>query len=517
MVAPAEWSHQSNMPGTYSEALGRPLTEPEVRVKRCLERMPVPDWYRKYSRPPNILKNCVPFECRPASWRTYKKPGNSPRRSTKKRSFRKSPEQSESESSRTSTADSGYQEDRIHGTPNQPRNEDSRTEIDEDLSLLLSASNWSFRSPLNNSNSFPRASRSRRIENINIVFPQPLTETAPSAPPKTVYSKTKNFDLQQRDAGQSESQSPSSNKSHASFLIADLEPSGLTTRMQVFAGPLTSDSGSSDEEQSRRGASSPHSRFLSSAKKSTALERIVQSRRTESGGGLIQKIIDELSRSSGPEAQDLVASMADYARSEEKEEEEEEDQRSIVSSDSELAKSTSISFKSYDLDSADEHPSSPLPALSSAGEYCSSGEEEEEEEEEDRVYWIPCYKNSDMPRTSSQMSNCLSRSGRRSGHSSPGLSPIKREDWLQKHADIWASSCNARETTKASWRQLFRIDETGVGDSGYSDRSATLGSGRSSSGRSSSPAYSSSVSSTPTLQRSSLYESGPYCMRSIFV
>lgn len=411
-------------------------------------------------------------------------------------------------------------------------------------------------------------SRSRKIQNINIVFSHPFPaqnerlqldvpttppsvsqQEATSSTPKTVYTITKNFDLR-RESGTNTSNVTSNKKTHTSFLIADVEPSGVTTRVQVFAGPLSSDSGSSDEEQPRRCAPSPHTRFFTSAKKSTELEKIVQTRRTESGS-LIQKIIDELNRSSSsvadnrslltggseplsPEAQRFVKSMVNALEqscySSSSSDEEDEDRQSNNSSDSELAKSTSISFKSYDQDSADDQATiSPLPT----GEYCSSGDDFAEEEKE---YWIPCYKNRQMPRTSSQMSNCSNRSGRRSGRSSPGLSPIKREanreDWQhQKHDNNWGMTYTARESKTPS-RQLFRIDETGVGDSGYSDRSTCASSSRTatmnsehSSRRSSSPAPSSSASSSPTILHASyesskvplMSRSGPYVMKSFFV
>ena len=296
-----------------------------------------------------------------------------------------------------------------------------------------------------------------------------------------------------------------SGRTHASFLIADVSPYGVRECGRAFAGldsiscPSTASLSSDEAEHAPpRGAPSPCSkRFITSTKKSTELERIVQSRRT-GAGGLVQGIIHELDRSSGgclltggtsgsprltrtiSEARStFVRSMVEafeqantgnnnasgdsnisdatyIVHSEDAE------VRSDDSTDSDLAKSTSISVKSSD--SPDERTVTP-PYLA-----CSA-EDEAESESDEEVYWAPCTLL-ELPRTSSRLSTTSSALGAEARGLSPGLSPIKRErpeDWLQAAQQMQlatkAWNLAGRSSDRSSSKQLFRIDET---DFGYS-------------------------------------------------
>lgn len=416
-------------------------------------------------------------------------------------------------------------------------------------------------SPLNGSNTFPRCNETRKIQNINIELPirpfpdpTPVVTAAHKKPtsPRTLYTKTKNFEMSEdvnSTCSTHGSTTSSQEHTYTSFLIADVEPGGVKTRVEVYAGL---DSGnSSDDEAPPRCSPTPNTRFFASQKKSTELERIVQINRSDSGNrSLIQEIIGELDRSiaenrsvsgGGPLEADsrhfvkgLVSALEKNYIDWNYDGEVGED-----SDDSDLAKSTSISFKSYD--SADELPTSPLPQLQVA---CSSqGEESEQSEEDEEVYWIQ-NKIRQLPRTSSRLSMLSRGSGASSlGRNSPGLSPIKikdqqrREEWLQQQNRAWAgtnNNNNPRAAEKASSRQrLFRIDETGVGDSGYSDRSGTTatktptGDGSDSDDRRSSPTTSGSSRATSQASTSPTgygnigfiesRSSGPYVLKSFMV
>uniref|UniRef100_A0A0C9PW04 RSF1_0 protein n=1 Tax=Fopius arisanus TaxID=64838 RepID=A0A0C9PW04_9HYME len=92
-------------------------------------------------------------------------------------------------------------------------------------------------------------------------------------------------------------------------------------------------------------------------------------------------------------------------------------------------------------------------------------EEEEEEEEEESVFWVPVKKS--LPRSSSLIS-MMTNSGR-----SPSISPIRVQRRVRNFqwnaGDTWGSSY--QRTKRQLHPRLFRIDESGVVDSGYSDRS----------------------------------------------
>ncbi|XP_011500912.1 PREDICTED: uncharacterized protein LOC105364631 [Ceratosolen solmsi marchali] len=534
MLAPALWI-KKNMLGTYSEELGRPLTEAEIRVQRSLQQLSVPDWFLKYSKPPRILKNATPIECRPASWKTAKaKSTISPRKTPRKKSPKNTPKKTQTANVRV-TATPGGLNQTYRITRKLPKKgmdpcisitpSSSGTDSDtpqHDAIPIRSAKIVKPRTPLlRPSNTFPRISPSRKIENINIVFSKPFpTEPSVDAQqqkpqerqqqplqsnPKTVYTMTKNIEMRREETvSVAPDEADCSGNNHASFLIAEVEPCGVTTRVRVFAGL---DDTSEEEEPVDRSTPSPNTRFFNSSKKSTELERMVQNGRRESGSRLIQEIIGELDRSIaegrssfGHESLDFARSLiqppkqrvdseADVGEEEDDDDLELEDRRcccSSNSSDSDIAKSTSISYKS-----SDSEGTTPLP---------------QSEEEDEDVYWIPS-KIVQLPRTSSllsMLSRGSSRSGRTSGRNSPGLSPIRREkpdDWLQlqqqqQQQPRGFGTTYTTRNDKVS-RQLFRIDEAiGVIDSGYSDRSGAASSRTATLGRES-PSW--SLSPSPTL------------------
>ncbi|XP_043259694.1 uncharacterized protein LOC122401558 [Colletes gigas] len=149
----------------------RQLTEAELKVKRSLQKLSIPDWYlNKRSNPPKILSNIVPVEFRQSSWKKLGsrdstinststnlsdsfswtegckniEPPNKPEMNTPPRQ-QKSPE-AKHRKSPTSKSPTARKEQQSFGT--------TIPEV-----RLLS-----------NSKTFPKMSPSRKLENINIVL-----------------------------------------------------------------------------------------------------------------------------------------------------------------------------------------------------------------------------------------------------------------------------------------------------------------------------------------------------------
>ncbi|XP_015126999.1 proteoglycan 4-like [Diachasma alloeum] len=232
--------------------------------------------------------------------------------------------------------------------------------------------------------------------------------------------------------------------------------------------------------------------FIVSKKKSTAMEKIIKKTRTGEMS-LIQDIIEELQekcRSSpqptytSPGSRKFVRKLVRALESTDTDEDENgyvncksetETCSSEGGSDADIksaASSTSLSFKESDSGSEGEPRS---PTLSSEPDYdwmINAKKEEklkEEEEDEESVFWVPVKKS--LPRTSSMLS-MITTSG--SGRQSPCISPIRVQHGARTFQ--WGNSCDSwgntyRQSKSQLPKRLFRIDESGVIDSGYSDKS----------------------------------------------
>ena len=162
-----------------------------------------------------------------------------------------------------------------------------------------------------------------------------------------------------------------------------------------------------------------------------------------------------------------------------------------------------------------EEPTTPLPQLLpiTGGDLADDEAEVEEAAAatpaaEEDIYWIPS-RVRQMPQTSSRLSMMSRGSGRSSlgstGWNSPGLSPIKRREEAPSRKAAWGSTYR---------RQLFRIDETIIIDSGYSDRSGAASSRTATaSTRRSTPAPSPFIAEL----EERLARPGPYVLKSILV
>ncbi|XP_011306460.1 uncharacterized protein [Fopius arisanus] len=253
--------------------------------------------------------------------------------------------------------------------------------------------------------------------------------------------------------------------------------------------PITEDQRMAPGTLSRHSSNaSSHLAFIMSKNKSTAMEKIIKKKRVGDSQSLIQDIIEELQekcRSSpqrtytSPGSRNFVRKLVRVLEKSDIYEDNSDGNREAEAYSSEdnsdadiksVASSTSLSFK--DSDSGSESgPRSPT--LSSEPDYDwmakAKDEEkklkEEEEEEEESVFWVPVKKS--LPRSSSLIS-MMTNSGR-----SPSISPIRVQRRVRNFqwnaGDTWGSSY--QRTKRQLHPRLFRIDESGVVDSGYSDRS----------------------------------------------
>ncbi|XP_053975574.1 muscle M-line assembly protein unc-89-like [Hylaeus volcanicus] len=228
---------------------------------------------------------------------------------------------------------------------------------------------------------------------------------------------------------------------------------------------------------------SPCTRFLSSNQKSTALEKIVKSKQPSRDKSAVREIIEMLteklresssSRQNGPvemnhrfvkKVVDILEKGGDLSVVEETSNERKPD---VLESCSESDKSsvTSSSSKETDSSSDSDQRSSRTDRTFSYGtmETSKSMDEQKTRQQEDSVYWIPVSRCK-LPRTSSLLSltSKLSATGQ-----SPCVSPIRSESEAGDRLAPWGATYGR---TNALSRKLFRIDETIVIDSGYSDRS----------------------------------------------
>lgn len=234
---------------------------------------------------------------------------------------------------------------------------------------------------------------------------------------------------------------------------------------------------------------SPCTRFLTSKRKSVDLENVVKSKQPSRERsvvrGIIQTLTEKLSRSSSRRNEDvevhqnfvrkLVSALEKGGNRPVVEESFNEriDEDTGSYSESE-AKSCTSSASLKDTDSCSDSDQR-SPTLSShdsdrtfvCGTLATEKSLEDEvksRQDEDSVYWIPVSRCK-LPRTSSLLSltSKLSTSGQ-----SPCVSPIRSDSESETSP---MAPWDATFKKNALSRKLFRIDETVVIDSGYSDRS----------------------------------------------
>ncbi|XP_058806857.1 uncharacterized protein LOC131673134 [Phymastichus coffea] len=480
----------------------RPTETAEMRVKRCLEMMHLPWWYREFFKPDiRFLKNRTPFECRPSRWKTMKGKAATATAANAAAAADAATVAAVAADAATVAADAatvtadaadGGKSQQPNGEAAEPvesaqiprsslhsgsrvvgRRADRRRTVAERAPVTVTPSSSDNdnecrrhprrRAPLSGSHTFPRTKLSRKVHNINIVLP------------RADHATTRNAEVG-RAAREQKAVHAQPGTSFAGPRLAEVQP------LETLAS---------------QNAPSPDARSLDSERKSTEeLERSVQSASApRRGSSFIREIAEVLDRSvteslasSRPGRPDAELSepgrrfVRDLVRALERSERERSDDE-----DSELARSTSISLKSDDEGSGERGDSG---GGGSDDDRASSTDDREREdgdtpptaepqpaqkpqpaEEEDEVYWIPARVH--LMRTSSRLSEASRQptdAGFQcaSGRCSPGLSPIMM---VQERARAEGPGPRRRGDSK---RRLFRIDETAVVDSGcYSDRSNT--------------------------------------------
>ncbi|CAK9824967.1 hypothetical protein ANTRET_LOCUS3055 [Anthophora retusa] len=240
---------------------------------------------------------------------------------------------------------------------------------------------------------------------------------------------------------------------------------------------------------------SPYTRFTNSKRKSTDLENVVKSKQPPKEKSVIQGLIgtltEKLSRSSLSHQNESTKINHNFVRKlvnalEKGDLSEAEDlmstrRNSMNEEDSASeyeAKSctTSASPKDTDSSSDSDHRSSNLrnsmdntftDDTLEMKQVLNAGQETFEDD--DSVYWIPVSRCK-LPRTSSLLS-MMSRLS--SNGLSPCISPISSETEVDNSQKVaWGATFHRRAGIS---RKLFRIDETTIIDSGYSDKSERSG------------------------------------------
>ncbi|XP_057340782.1 uncharacterized protein LOC130677894 [Microplitis mediator] len=160
-------------PDVKSKANRRILTEAEVRVQKSLEKLSIPEWYlNNSSKPPKILTRNCPIDLRPPTWRSpdYKNKTSN----TSPMVYRTF---NASQNGRLKM-NSSYPNPKATPVEKEDKNQtvgvlletslDRPTNISPNISPPKPVTR---KAKLNISRTFPKISPSRKIENINIVFP----------------------------------------------------------------------------------------------------------------------------------------------------------------------------------------------------------------------------------------------------------------------------------------------------------------------------------------------------------
>ncbi|XP_076647154.1 uncharacterized protein LOC143355870 [Halictus rubicundus] len=242
---------------------------------------------------------------------------------------------------------------------------------------------------------------------------------------------------------------------------------------------------------------SPSTRFLNSRRKSMELENVVRSKQPPKEKSVVREIIEAMTeraikqaslrkQSNVPGAhQNFVRTVVDAMEKGNSSLLDETIQGSFTStikneddlgsgSESDVKSSvTTVSSKDTES-SSDSDQRSPVPLESDDNNKTydfnvsldtSKASEQKQHHDDDSVYWIPVSRCK-LPRTSSLLS-MMSRLSTNTD-ASPCVSPIKSDSENENVHSPWGATFRRNHGLS---RKFFRIDETIVMDSGYSDRS----------------------------------------------
>ena len=231
-------------------------------------------------------------------------------------------------------------------------------------------------------------------------------------------------------------------------------------------------------------AQSPCTRFLNSNRKSTELENVVRSKHLTREKGVVQGLIgvlaEKVNQSTLPRQKQVaevnrnfVKKVVSALENADRSNTEQVPKTRRISANEDTGSGSDSEFKSYttsvsvkDTDSSDSDQRTPSPKSDEDNRFDYSYLTTTSiHQDDDSVYWIPVSRCK-LPRTSSLISMMSRLSG--NGHS-PCVSPIRSE-----HEEQQTWGVTYRRTSSLS-KKLFRIDETVVIDSGYSDKSDRSG------------------------------------------
>ncbi|XP_033219868.1 uncharacterized protein LOC117174677 [Belonocnema kinseyi] len=183
----------------------RKFTEAEMRVQRALKKLNIPEWYlNKKSKAPKILKNNTPIDCRQPSWKRGTKPNIMSKTCPLEDTSDPTGIYRTNERVKASTNESLLSGS--YDTPRMFENSINKTSLsttyeisEEDISAMEhsekmqlqnstetapnqdeSAQTLRAYSLLKKSDTFPKMSPSRKVQNINIVFPPTSNSPAPN-------------------------------------------------------------------------------------------------------------------------------------------------------------------------------------------------------------------------------------------------------------------------------------------------------------------------------------------------
>ena len=154
---------RNNMLFPPTDQLDRQLTEAELKVQRSILKLSIPDWYmNKRSNPPKILNNVTPIESRPSSWKSFENKKNSTLSDILSHAeLATTPEESST---------NGISEILKQKSP-ETKHKKSPSKSSSPKVEVFDTTIPEVKLSMNISRTFPKMSPSRKIQNINLVFP----------------------------------------------------------------------------------------------------------------------------------------------------------------------------------------------------------------------------------------------------------------------------------------------------------------------------------------------------------
>ncbi|XP_068988377.1 uncharacterized protein [Bombus flavifrons] len=157
----------------FDNERNRQLTEAELKVQQSLQKLSIPDWYlNKRSNPPKIL-NVIPIEYRLPSWKNLTSKGNCTSNSSSSDSIDILPHMKENvhEKAKKVAPPTTSYKNKIFCQQMLPETKHTRssTKSSSPKEEILDVNIMKF--PRKISKTFPKMSPSRKIQNLNIVFP----------------------------------------------------------------------------------------------------------------------------------------------------------------------------------------------------------------------------------------------------------------------------------------------------------------------------------------------------------